>query len=81
MAPPNWDGGTGGPPGWFYAVTNGTVPDPGPKRTNDYAGAQILLYGLLRQDLTPEKKQAVSRTTTEVNERMLAAVQKSDPPG
>jgi prepilin-type N-terminal cleavage/methylation domain-containing protein len=31
FAPPNWDGGSGTTPGWAYTVTNGAIPDPGPK--------------------------------------------------
>lgn len=30
MAPPNWDGGVQGPPGWLYDATRGSIPDPGP---------------------------------------------------
>jgi prepilin-type N-terminal cleavage/methylation domain-containing protein len=28
FAPPNWDGGTKGPPGWLYDASNGSMPDP-----------------------------------------------------
>jgi prepilin-type N-terminal cleavage/methylation domain-containing protein len=28
FAPPNWDGGTKGPPGWLYDATSGSTPNP-----------------------------------------------------
>ena len=48
-------------------------------RTNDYAIAQTLYYGLLRQPLTPEQKQAVDAASTMLNNRMLRALQTGDP--
>jgi len=35
----NWDGGAAGlPQGWLYTVTNGAIPDPGPKGTYNNVG-------------------------------------------
>jgi prepilin-type N-terminal cleavage/methylation domain-containing protein len=42
MAPPNWGGGAGSPPGWLYTVTNGVIPDPGPGGT--YENNQLIAY-------------------------------------
>jgi hypothetical protein len=48
-------------------------------KTNDYVGAQTLLYGLLGQQLTPEQQQAVQDEITVVKDNLTAAVQKGDP--
>jgi len=48
-------------------------------QTNNYAGAQTLYYGLLRQDLTPEQRQAVSAASTALNQRFTQALQAGDP--
>lgn len=48
-------------------------------KTNDYAGAQTLLYGLLGQQLTPEQQKAVQDEITVVRDNLTAAVQKGDP--
>ncbi len=56
---------------WDVAVATG--------RTNDYATAQTIYYGLLRQPLTPGQRQAVADASTDVNNRMLKALQSGDP--
>lgn len=48
-------------------------------RTNDFAGAQTLLYGLLNQNLSPEQKQAVTKESTSINNRLYDGVAKGDP--
>ena len=48
-------------------------------KTNDYVGAQTLLYGLLSQQLTPEQQKAVQDETTVVRNNLSAAVQRGDP--
>ena len=49
-------------------------------QTNDYATAFLTLRKLQGQtDLTPEQRTAVDGKMTQVNDAMLAAVQKGDP--
>lgn len=48
-------------------------------KTNDYVGAQNLLYGLSLRELTDEQRQAVSKTLAEVYQRMSTAAEKGDP--
>ncbi len=48
-------------------------------QTNDYANAQRIFYGLLRQPLTPEQKLAVDNASTDLNNRMLRALESGDP--
>jgi predicted small lipoprotein YifL len=48
-------------------------------KTNDYNGAQTLLYGLLNQNLSPEQRQAVVKQSTVVNDRLYSALEKGDP--
>ncbi len=48
-------------------------------KTNDYFGAEIVLYRLMRQGLTPEQKQAVEHQLTIVSDRLTAALEKGDP--
>ena len=49
-------------------------------KTNDYAAAYLMLRKLQGQtDLTPEQHTAVDAKLTQVNDAMLAAVQKGDP--
>ena len=48
-------------------------------KTNDYVGAQTLLYGLLTQQLTPEQQKAVQDEITVVRDNLSAAVQRGDP--
>ena len=47
--------------------------------TNDYVGAQTLLYGLLNQTLSPEQKQAVGKGLSSLNDRLYSALAKGDP--
>jgi hypothetical protein len=47
--------------------------------TNDYAMAQNLFYSLLSQDLSPAQKQAVTKETTIVMDRLYSGVEKGDP--
>jgi len=47
-------------------------------RTNGYVYAQRLLYGLSRQQLPPEQKDAVSNATAAVSKRMYDAAEKGD---
>lgn len=47
--------------------------------TNDYATAQNIFYSLLNQDLTPAQRQAVSKESTIVMDRVYAGVEKQDP--
>lgn len=47
--------------------------------TNDYATAQNIFYSLLNQDLTPDQRQAVSKESTIVMDRIYAGVEKKDP--
>lgn len=48
-------------------------------RTNDYFGAQTLLYRLLRQELNPDQKRAVEHQLTIVTARLDAGLAKGDP--
>jgi len=48
-------------------------------RTNDYATAQTLLFALMREQLTPEQRQAVNDESTALNDRLLKEVEKGDP--
>ena len=48
-------------------------------KSNDYVGAQTLLYGLLAQNLSPDQKQAVTKASTLVNQRLYDGVEKGDP--
>jgi len=49
-------------------------------QTNDYVGAENLLYGLLNaQQLSPDQKAAVSKKLGEVNDEMYASLSKGDP--
>ncbi len=47
-------------------------------KTNDYFGAETLLYRLMRQGINPEQKQAVEHELTIVNDRLTAALDKGD---
>jgi hypothetical protein len=47
--------------------------------TNDYAGAQTLFYGLLTQQLSPPQRQAVTKESTFVMDRIYAGIDKGDP--
>lgn len=47
--------------------------------TNDYVGAQTLLYGMLNQNLSPAQKDAVTKESTLVNNRLYDGVEKGDP--
>jgi hypothetical protein len=48
-------------------------------KTNDYVGAQTMLYGLLNQNLSPDQKNAVTKESTALNDRLYAALEKGDP--
>jgi len=48
-------------------------------QANNYAGALAIYYGLLRQPLTPEQRQAVSAASTALNQRFTKALQAGDP--
>ena len=48
-------------------------------KTNDYVTAYNMLYSLGSQNLSPDQKQAVTKQTTALNDRMLAGVEKGDP--
>lgn len=48
-------------------------------RTNDYVGAQTLLYALTRSDLSPEQSDAVGKEITSLKQQLNAAAQKGDP--
>ncbi len=48
-------------------------------KTNDYATAQTLFYGLLREQLTPQQRQAVDEASTALNQRFLKSLQSGDP--
>ena len=48
-------------------------------RTNDYVTAQTLLFGLLRQEPTPEQTAAIQNQITVSRQRLEAAVEKGDP--
>ena len=47
-------------------------------RTNGYAGALTLYYSMLREDLTPEQRDAVGRVSTSLKQRLSDAAQKGD---
>ena len=47
--------------------------------TNDYAMAQNLFYSLLSQDLSAAQRQAVTKETTIVMDRVYSGVEKGDP--
>ncbi len=48
-------------------------------QTNNFVAAEILLYRLLKQDISPEQKEAVARTIGSVKDHLSAAVQSGDP--
>jgi len=48
-------------------------------KTNDYAGAQTLLYSLLNQNLSPAQRQVVIKESNSVNQRLSEGVAKGDP--
>jgi hypothetical protein len=48
-------------------------------RTNDYVGAQTLLFGLMNQELSADQKAAVSKQMGIVNDNLYAALEKGDP--
>ncbi len=48
-------------------------------KTNDYVGAQTLLYGMLNQNLSPDQKEAVTKESTSINNRLYEGVEKGDP--
>jgi hypothetical protein len=48
-------------------------------QTNNYADAQAFYYTLLRKNLTPEERQAVSAASTALNQRFTKALQAADP--
>ena len=48
-------------------------------KTNDYAGGMLLLNKLLTQDLSPAQREAVSKQSTALKQRLDAAVDKGDP--
>lgn len=47
-------------------------------KTNDFVGAETLLFGLMRQDLSPEQRQAASTKLGEIHQTMLDKVAKGD---
>ena len=47
-------------------------------RTNDYGKGLILYYSLLRENLTPEQRDAIARLSTSLKQRMSDAAQKGD---
>jgi hypothetical protein len=47
--------------------------------TNDYATAQNLFYSLLSQDLSPAQRQAVTKETSIVMDRVYSGVERGDP--
>ncbi len=47
--------------------------------TNDYATAQTVYFSLMRQELTPEQRQAVNNASTALNARMTKALEAGDP--
>jgi hypothetical protein len=48
-------------------------------KTNNYVTAEMVLYRLLRPELTPEQRDAISRQLTDLTERLNEAVTKGDP--
>jgi hypothetical protein len=48
-------------------------------KTNDYVTAYNMLYNLGSQSLSPDQKQAVTKQTASLNDRMLDGVGKGDP--
>jgi len=48
-------------------------------KANDYVTAEMVLFRLMRADLTEEQKQAVSHQITEVGQRLSDALEKGDP--
>ena len=48
-------------------------------QTNNYADAQASYYALLRQNLTPEERQAVSAASSALSQRFTKALQEGDP--
>ncbi len=48
-------------------------------RTNDYVGAETMLFMLIRQDISEAQKQVANRQIGAVHQRLLAAVEKGDP--
>jgi hypothetical protein len=47
-------------------------------RTNGYAAALTIYYSMLREDLTPEQRDAVGRVSTSLKQRLSDAAQKGD---
>jgi hypothetical protein len=47
-------------------------------RTNDYARGLTLYYSLMRENLTPEQREAVRRVSTSLNQRLSDAAEKGD---
>ena len=47
-------------------------------RTNDYVGAQTLLFNLMSQNLTPEQRAVATKEGNVISERMYAAAQQGD---
>ena len=48
-------------------------------KTNGYVTAYNMLYTLGGQNLSPDQKQAVSKQTASLNDRLLAGMEKGDP--
>lgn len=48
-------------------------------KTNNYAAGQTLYYSLLRQNITPEQKQAVTEALTGLTDRFNKALDAGDP--
>ena len=48
-------------------------------RTNGYVTGYNLFYDLINTDLSPDQKQAVTKESAALNERLLTAVDKGDP--
>jgi hypothetical protein len=48
-------------------------------KTNDYATAEMLLYALVRPDLTKEQREAVINRLTSVKQRLDDGLEKADP--
>ncbi len=48
-------------------------------KTNNFVTAEVMLYRLLRQDITPEQKEAVAGAIASVKDHLGAALEKGDP--
>ncbi len=48
-------------------------------KTNNFVASEMLLYRLLKQDITPEQKDAVARAIGAVKDHLGAALEKGDP--